>query len=338
LTLKELRAQIAIDGLLDIQIDPDDPEALAMDDIDLGPGSAQPRTDDRDRVPPSEGGEGQLTFPRKSFAYLIPKAISEIKSLASPPRIRRLFKAQAREIFPHVSKVLKILSADDVSDWAEGMAQAAFNPELLGKKEQKALARRMKVLDKHLDADRWWAIDSPIDLDEPIALAYAAGTTLAGDMVTKALYEEGKIDKPNYVVPTDSSPGKISIVSLVESFDRQTRQLCKASILASVYHAFATPTVYQSIQAGEKNVNDFLGNDNFMDMVVAELESAIAEIFDSRATILPDEINGMVVEKAISDFFGKIGLKKGEWKLEEGSIRLNEAALFKLADRKDFKL
>lgn len=344
LTLKEIRAQIATDGLLDIQIDPDDPEALAMDDLMMGPDVVRPpRTDDRDRVPPSDGGQGQLTFPKKSLGILVSGLLLTASDNLTRPRLRRLSKAIARELFPSVSKVFKEMPAIDLEDWSFAMTEAAFDENGLDKKSKKAFERKKKVLDKHLDADGWWAIKNRFLAEEDFGPAaettYMAGIELARSLVAEALYEGEITDDPSTAPSWDKGgqgpSARNSIIELVDKVDSDTIRLVKAACLASCCQAFAVPTVYQSIQAGT-SVEDLLGDPVFLDYFTGVLKDTINEVYRARITAVADQINRALIELSAKDFFTQIGLGKGDWTLEEGKLSLNETKLLTIADRKDF--
>jgi len=340
LALKELRAQIAADGLLDIQLDPDDPEALAELQAEAVAGGEvrPPRTDDRDRVPPSEGGEGQYTFPRKSFAGLVKGKSEEIKDKATTVRMRRLIKAMMRSIYPHASEVLRSINSSDVGDWVDAMIEASFGTNGLGRKEQAAFEKKKAVLDRHLEADPWWKLSfAEEEINEVIESTSKTGYELAAGIVARALYEEGRLTSPEPVLDASLEYGKMpsrqSILEQVETANIACARMIKAATMASVCRSMAMPTVYRSIVGGI-DVEDLLSNDDYLDEVALELRSVILESLDSRLSDLAEALSSTVVEEAASALFAKIGLKKGDWVLEDGSIKVEPSKLLKLSSKK----
>jgi len=336
LTLKEIRAQIAADGLLDIQIDPDDPDAeeeLNNDDS-MGPDAVRlPRTSDRDRVPPSEGGEGEYTFPRKSMQSLITSSLKAPIESASEIRLRRLVKVVARKVFPSVKKDFESVDANDVQAWLDSMLIESFDSD--------KLKNYRSALSKHLKADPWWALKSHLDLDELVKsadLAYSDGVMKGISIVSDMLYEEGKLDAiPSYSVRTPIPAGPSSLVGLVDDIDNQTQELLKSSVLASVYMAFTIPTVYQSIKAGV-DIEELLTEPALMNRIIEELFPIIAEVYKSRASMLASMLYDGIVERAYMDYFDKIGLKRGDWQLEDGKVSISMGPLLKIASKKDFQV
>jgi hypothetical protein len=343
LTLREIREQIAADGLLDITVDPDDPEAMKELTADpmMGPDAVRlPRTDDRDRVPPSEGGQGQLTFPRKSVHSVVSKAMTSTFERASDPRLRRLLKAMSREMYPGVSKTFSLVEASDAADWAEVMVEASFDSSMLDKKTQRGVERKMKILDKHLKADEWWIIEGHVELDDAISDTYMTSTEMAVDLVSRTLYEEGLVDTIERVtgknVKSDTLPSK-SILGLVTSLDKQSQGLVKSAMFAVTCRSFGIPTVAASIKEGI-DIEKLLADDDYMNIMVKDARVAIEEIYRSRINQLSDSINKLVLKSAITEYFTKLGLKEGEWSLEEGKLTVDQTKLFTIASKKEFQI
>jgi len=333
LTLKEVRAQIAADGLMDILIDPDDPEALAMQDEGVGGDLAHTPRTDRDRVPPSEGGEGELTFPRKSMTSLITRAMRAPVEEVNEFRLRRLIKVMARKVFPDVKKSFKSIDDNDLDAWLSASLQDVFDNDKF-KPYKAALAKSLK-------ADDWWSLRSHVtekEFEEAIDRVYSAGLSKCANHVSELLYEEGQTDVLEKVNIDSSLPRETrSIVGLVDEVDNQTQGLIKAGVLAAVYMAFSMPTVYQSIKAGI-GVEELLAEPPLMAKIAEELFSIIEEAYKSRITILSDALYDSVIERATTDYFESIKLKKGEWILEDGKISVNTGPLLKIANKKDFQI
>jgi hypothetical protein len=341
LHLEEIRAQIASDGLLDIQIDPDDVEGLEMME---GVGLLPPRTD-RDRVPPSQGGEGELTFPRKSSLVLLADTSKAVISRASPPRLRRLVKVIAKELFPALSETFKELTIDDAQVWADAMVANSFgfrDTYDIGEAAEKAIEKKKGELNKHLVVDKWWSIKDLAGESgflETLSETYLLGYSLAHQYVSQILYEEGKIDDLIEIKPRDADLDSIdsSIVSLVELADNASPGLVKAVILAAVCRAFVIPTVFEAIRTGV-SVEDLLEDEDFMDAVTEEATAGIAASFSGRVQVLSDFVSDDVVTKATRAFFKKLGLKEGDWERKDGKLIVDRAKLFKIADKKEFTL
>lgn len=344
LTLEEVRAQIAADGLLDIQIDPDDPDAKAeLMMMELGADVVRlPRTDDRDRVPPSDGGQGQLTFPRKSAGYLVTRHLLRASNLLNDARLRRLAKAMSRELYPTISKVFKELHSNDLNDWAEGMVEAAFDNNGLDRRSKRAFESKKKVLDKHLKADDWWKIKAEVEqddeLEDSVKNSITSGIETAQSVIGRILYEEAKInnpDLPEFNFPGGNITGKSRLVGLVDTADISTELLIKAACMAASCQAFAVPTVYQSIQAGT-SMEDLLRDPSFLSYLTSEFDKAIKEIFKSNSETLTRQIDEALINLGIESYMSHVGLKKGEWTYEDGKLVVDEGKLLTIADRKDF--
>ncbi len=334
LTLQEVRAQIAADGLMDIQIDPDDPEALAMDDMMMGPDTVRlPRTSDRDRVPPSKGGEGEHTFPRKSMTDLITVTMTAPIREVNELRLRRLIKMMARKAFPGIKAAFKSIDANDLDAWLIAALQDAFDNDKL--KTQKA------TLTKHLKADDWWSLKRYItgeEFESAVNQAYSSGLSECANHVSELLYEEGKVDILEKVSIDSSLPPKTySTVGLVDDVDNQTQGLIKSGVLAAIYMAFSMPTVYQSVRDGIK-IEELLAERQLMDKMIEELFPIIEEAYKSRITILSDVLYDSIIERAATDYFGSIKLKKGDWISEDGKISVSTGPLLKIASKKNFQI
>ena len=340
LHLEEIRAQIATDGLLNIQIDPDDTAGLELLDP-IGAAEARPPRTDRDRVPPSEGGEGELTFPRKSIHSLLSNSIEEAAARATGPRLRRLFKVIARSLYPSASTAFKEFDQEDIETWADAMVANSFgieDPFDLGEPVKKAITKWKNIINPQLKSDRWWSIKASLDEEDikaAMAEVYEAGYMIARSFVAGLLYEEGELDSPEPVQVTLplEHPSK---VPLVEMIDSETNELIKAVVLASVCESFAVPTVAAAIRSGT-TVEELLGNDDFMEMASRGIGLSIQEVFRSRLQLVVDQVSDEIVAKATSDFFDKIGLKEG-WSRENGKLRVTIEALLKAASRKNFKI
>ena len=342
LTLREIREQIAADGLLDITIDPDDPDAEAELMFDpMGADAVRlPRTNDRDRVPPSQGGQGQLTFPRKSVHTEVSRAMTSAFERASDPRLRRLLKAMSRELHAGVSKTFSLVEVSDVADWAEVMVEASFNSSTLDKKTQRGVERKMKILDKHLEADQWWKIEGHIDLDEVITNSYMATTEIAVGLVSRALYEEGQVDQIEKISVSNVKPASLprnSVMGLVTGLDKQSHRLVKSAMFAVTCRSFAVPTVAASVKDGIK-IEKLLADEDYLDIMVSDARAAIEEIFESRIITLTDSINQLVAKTAAKEYFDALGLKEGEWSQDNGKLTVNQAKLFTIASKKDFQI
>lgn len=334
LTLQEVRAQIAADGLMDIQIDPDDPEALKMDEMTMGPDTVRlPRTSDRDRVPPSEGGEGEHTFPRKSMTALVARTMLAPVREANEIRLRRLIKVAARKAFPGIKKSFKSIDNNDLEAWLLASIRDIFDDDKF-KPYKAALTKSLKV-------DDWWSLKNYItekELEEVANQAYSAGLSECANHVSELLYEEGKADVLEKVnIDSSLPPGTFSVVGLVDDIDDQSQKLIKSSVFASVYTVFSVPTMYQSIEAGAK-VEDLLAEPELMTRMLEELSLLVEEAYKSRSTILSDTLYNGIIERAATDYFKSIGLKKGEWVLEDGKISISTGPLLKIAKKKTFKI
>jgi hypothetical protein len=336
LTLQEIRAQIAADGLLDIQIDPDDPEAEAELNADpmMGPDAVRlPRTDDRDRVPPSQGGEGQLTFPRKSLTTLVDNSLRMPAQNANEMRLRRLIKAMARRAFPSIKKSFKSIDHNDLQAWLSAATKDAFDNDKLSKMKG--------TLTKHLDADKWWSMKSYLaedDFGEMASLAYSEGLIKSASSVAELLYEEGKINSPPHINARVPMPMYTkSLVGLVDGIDDQSQNLLKSGVLATIYMAFAMPTVYQSIVDG-KDVEELLAEPALMTKMVDELFPIVKEAYTSRSLTIANTLYDGIFEKGCADYFAGIELKEGEWHLSGGKVSVEAGPVLKIASKKDFQI
>lgn len=343
LHLEEIRAQIASDGLLSIEIDPDNIAGLELEDPSAA--TALPPRTDRDRVPPSQGGEGELTFPRKSSLVLFADTAEAMISRASTPRLRRLIKALSRELFPELSKSFADMTMEEAELWSDAMVANSFGHSDtydIGKAAEKAITKKKKVLDRHLEADTWWSTQGLIDTEalfETLSETYSLGWDIAHQHISRALYEEGRIDtlvKTSHTT-VDKDSIDSSIVSLVELNDKSIPTILKSIILASICKSFSIPTVFKSISAGV-SIGTILQDENFMESVTEEARSAITGLFMSQIQNLADQLVDEIVTKATSKFLKGVGLKEGDWERKDGKLTVDQAKLFKIADKKDFTL
>jgi len=336
LHLEEIRSQIAADGLLDIQIDPDNTTGL---ELETGGATLRlPRTD-QDRVPPSEGGEGELTFPRKSFAMLISKAFEKIVIRAQDIRFRRLTKAMIKELFPNISGVFKEMKPEDVDAWARMMIAASFgeaDPQI-----NRATIKKQKILDSHLEADKWWVVSKDLRADDLVRsyiLIFEAELDSIATQVTQLLYEEGQRAVPEHELDISLTNTAImgafskSANTLVEQIDKETPGLLKSVVMASVCHVFALPSVFNALKK-DMRLEDLLEDKNFIKAALVEIRDGVEELFIARAAALVDQISQGVVHQAASEFLTRLGLGEKDWRLDEEKLVVNKDKLFRIVKR-----
>jgi hypothetical protein len=75
-----------------------------------------------------------------------------------------------------------------------------------------------------------------------------------------------------------------------------------------------------------------------MDKMIEELFPIIEEAYKSRITILSDALYDSIIERAATDYFGSIKLKKGDWISEDGKISVSTGPLLKIASKKNFQI
>lgn len=312
----EARRQMSTDGLLSIQIDPDDVSDLQQP-ISLtsgGPFPGRPSDAGKRQVPPSAGGRGNA----KPIQKYLSEAIEATTRLGNDPQLRRLAKAEMRALFPDFAGIVSDMNQDDVEAWLEGMLLIVFEDQLAGEIPdvvRSAVSEKRDTITSLMNSDPWWSVSKHIDPDvlfaETISV-YENGISDAALFISKSLYEEGRL--PAFG-PIEAKLTEAPIIEVLRqgsqnapiTLDQQTADRMKKIIMAAVYESFATPTVIASIHGG-LGEDGLLEDDGYINLLTGMTQRGLGELANAHIEGWAQEYDDLVWGAAVARSFVKAGI------------------------------
>lgn len=222
-------------------------------------GQAQVEADTQ-RVPPSQGGRGDITgeavqrselgpasitaAPRNSghydqLAQVFKQAFAGISNRMDRLRLIKLIKAATRQMFPDTRRAYLAIEDsleddEDFIDYLDNLVnerrKAWFGQpcELDDIAEvKKANGDILDTLDEILDGENWWKMDAATAAGIAIIfrLAFSEGATRAAELVQEFLYTEGVIDSPTIVGINFDLKNPVTLARLEEKAAQLVRRV-----------------------------------------------------------------------------------------------------------------
>lgn len=336
----EGQQQMVSDGLLTVDVEPppDAPE------FPQGRGFGGDPNNELDRVPPSQGGRGDIgvqraaptlgdpsitAAPRASTTFdkmgqVIREGFSEVIAGAGDPQLRKLIKKATRLLFPMVEQALIELSeaerplwqAERVKMWGDEPSEFDQYPDVL-----KQSAEVLDALEKTLDADKWWVVPETLapGIDLILREAFSEGATVAAELVQRLLFEEELVSSPdliglNFDLKNPQTLAKLEqkAAQLVTRINDGSKFFIKRIITSGVEEGLASPLIAEAIAEGA-SVAEILAQEGFMNGVIEQAKFELGEMTRVRT----NSIVNTEVAKAETD--GRVeqwsqqGLTRKQW-------------------------
>lgn len=320
----ESRRQLSADGLLTIQIDPDDISDLQTAPVGGGlfgqppGGSARPSDAGKKQVPPSAGGRGDT----KPIQKYLSEAIRASMSSMSDSRLRRLAKAEMRALFPSFADIVGDMTQDDADAWLEGMLLIVFEDPMAGEIPEvvrSAVSEKRDTIITLMTSDPWWSVAKHINqetLSEKTVEVYENGIRDAANFISNSLYEEGRLDAFG---PIEVKLAEQPILDILHegsrnapiTLDNQTADRMRKIFMAAVYESFATPTVIVSVQGG-LGVDDLLEDNGYINLLTGVTQRGLGELANAQIQGWASEYDDLVWGAAVSRSFVKAGIPEAD--------------------------
>jgi len=342
-SVEEAQAQLAQDGLLTIELKPPE-KAPPLPPLPAPAGNelSSPKLakKEAERVPPSQGGEGDVGVQRaltgadsadrlaassaERLADLMSLAFQDVTQQGKASQIRKLIKAAARRLFELSAKALTSLPDSDLPLWAAERVNAWFGqPSVLDEfpEVKKADQALFDQLDKILDGDPWWTLPEAIAeaVAAVLAGAYGEGATGAAEEAMRFLYEEGLVSSPeligfNWELKNPRTLAEInqSAAQMVRRVNDGTKHYLKSLIAAGVDEGLSSQEIAARIKEGQ-GLEQIMRDSPFLDSVTEVVRGEIGDMLQNRiqsitnTEIAKAETNGRIGQ------WGRMGLNKKKW-------------------------
>lgn len=335
----ESRRQLSTDGLLTIQIDPDDTKDLVqpMPFSPFGGQNSFPgRGSDAGKktVAPSAGGRGD----QKPIQKYLSAAVERVEKEATPSRINRLAKFELRALFDDYVGIANEMGPEDAEAWLEGMLMLVFDdpfaieiPDIV----KRAIEEKRDMVAPFLSTDAWWRpsrVITPEALSGLMQQVYASGAVSANQMIANSLYEEGKTDSADYEESFElTNPEVIGLLQrgsegYPATLDGEIETGLKRTLMGAVYETLAVPTVLASIQGG-LGVDSLLEDDGYINLLAKVTQRGLGELINAQKEVFAEEVDDLIWSAGVQRAFIKAGFPDD--KLDELGIdgRAREIAI-----------
>lgn len=345
LNRREGQAQLVEEGHVTVEVEPPE-EPVTPPQFQLPPaGDGADARDEADRVPPSEGGVGDIegrqqqraelgeeriaAAPKDSpkfdqLAQVMRDGFADMLRNADQPRIKKLVKAATRALFPDTIQAMVELSDTELPLWTEQRALFWFNepsefddlPDV-----RKAGGEVLFELDALLKGDEWWLLTPGVasGIDLILRLAYEEGATEAANVVQELLYTEGLVASPDIIGlnfsltnPTTLAQLEKSAAQLVTRVNEGTKFFLKRIITAGVEEGLSSPAIAQMIRDGV-GVEEILREAGYTEGVVRQAQFEIGRMAEMRTnSIVNTEIARAETEGRVGQW-DQMGLTRKAW-------------------------
>lgn len=330
LTPKQWQRQLVSDGLITVPVDEDETQDIeeyaivqelqgggkqGMDTTDtVEGGKRRDIVRDKDNVPPSQGGMGEVKRSLNTPAGLqvaLNKWFSTITENAIRPRIRKLLRLCLRVNLEFV-KELGLQTDDEILEYRSRIeryiASADSDPIF-----RAGLDIQSKKLNSYFEGrDKWWEI-AGFDNDdtENMALYFAMLLSMAANEIQSKLYELDIVSEPvrNYIA-------KPNTVLASEEFNDYLDNIIRNVNSGSEYYlrtlAFAVITdseiVLEHLKRGY-SLEEFLEKDELIDPLVDVFNNELQELFHGRIEKIITYENARAKELARNLQYGSVDEK-----------------------------
>ncbi len=341
ITQTDAQEQLLKDKLLSVELEAP-PEPVQMLPAPAQNGTGTETNEELERVPPSQGGRGDIGVNRADLgstdisavppgsvhydqmAVIVREAFAEMQKRAGDAQLSRLIKAATRTQFEITAKSLADIDDTLLSQWTQERSKAwygltsAFDdiPDV-----QKADQRILDKIAEMLERDTWWSLPKSLSdsVSQIIKSAFAEGAVTAASLVQRFLYEEDLATSPD-LIDLDFSlknPQTIAEIEekgaeLVTRVNDGTKFYLKRIIVAGVDEGLSSPDIVTRIRDGE-SVETILRNSGFVETVIRKAKREIGDM----ARLRVDSIVNTEIARAETDGrvkqFGEIGLTRKRW-------------------------
>lgn len=356
LNSQEGQAQLVEEGHITVEVEPPEepvvPPQLRPPGGDNEVSQAQ---DEADRVPPSEGGVGDIEGRQQQRAELgeeriaaAPKDSPKFDQLAQvmrdgfadmirnadQPRILKLVKAATRALFPDITQAVIALSDTELPLWIEQRALFWFGEpsefdDLAG--VRKAGEDVLSELDDLLEGDEWWLLvpGAASGIDLILRLAYEEGAVEAAGVAQELLYTEGLVASPDIIGlnfsltnPTTLAQLEKSAAQLVTRVNEGTKFFIKRIVTAGVEEGLSSPAIAQMIRDGV-GVEEVLREAGYTEGTVRRVQEEIGRMAEMRTnSIVNTEIAQAETEGRVGQW-DAMGLTRKAW-MHTGPTGVND--------------
>ena len=321
---EEAQQQLIKDGLFNIELSsPEKKEDQPpMPPQAQGNGGNQEAAKALDKVPPSQGGRGDIgqvqraltdsrpdmaAIPTDSpytsqLAQILSGGFSDITNPNRDLELLRLIKAATRAVFPTTQKAALELDSDGLAHWQAQRVNLWLNLEsdLADMPDvQKADSKILSILDALLDKHLWWKLLDSIAgrISNVFGGAFSEGAVEAAREIREFLYTEDLLTTPDMLLDFKlKNPQTLKMIDaqaaqLVTRVNDGTKYYIKRILLAEVDKGLSSPDIAQLIKNGT-GVEDILKNKGFTKPIIDNAQNALAKMSDYRVnSIVNTEIN-----------------------------------------------
>jgi hypothetical protein len=314
--LEEGRRQLAADGLLSIQIDPDDLTGLEPTGGNL---TTRPFAFNRPNVPPSAGGRGEV----KPLQKTLSEAVTSAMDKATDSRIRRLSKVMIRESYADFANIAGELDESDLGDWLEGVVMLVFEDDSAQDVDdvvKRAFEARRGALDIYLNDEKWWSIAPFLDNEKiraTMLTSFEDGQRDALAFMAISFYEEGlrKSSEFGGKPHIDDLKSREAIDdgsrSIIAQIDSETIDKIKKVVASAVYESFASTSVAASIRRGIP-IDELLEDNEYINLVTRIAQGGLGELTSARVESYGSDFEDLVWETGVLSVFRHTGIPQEE--------------------------
>lgn len=312
----EVQAQLVSEGFITVEVEVPDDEPEPMPGMLPGgkPGfghNGNPAKQLTDKVPPGEGGNGDITGKADLMDLLGPENKAKLKARTTQAKLARLLrfptpsdtqlsrlcKQATKLLFPTTQKAIHALDDNELTSWHSERVMMYFGqPSAYDDIPEIKKADTDKLED--LGLGDWWIL--PLSLKSDLAPIYrdifTQAAIEAAQEIQEFLFTEGLRDTAELSLSFDlvnrATLNEIDqfAAQLVTNVNEGTKYYLRRILSSSVEEGLSSPKIAKLIREGA-SVQDILKGD-FVDDVITKVKSEIATLTPNRAeSIVNTEIN-----------------------------------------------
>lgn len=330
ITAADGQAQLKKDGLLTVELSPveeakEEKQALppAPGTKPALPGQSEDATaEERDRVPPSQGGQGDVGQTQRAvlgdpnisavepgssnfdrLGLVFKNGFDDILKRMGDIQLRRLVRASLKSEFDLTVKAIINLSAEERPKWVTERMKSWFDEESIFDEMpqiKKANQATLAELEQLLNNDRWWELteEEIAKIADVLGLAFSEGATVAAELIQQFLYESGVVNSPDLIGlnfdlknPATLAELDASAAQMVRHVNDGTKFYLKRIIAASVDEGVSSQEIALRIQE-KQSLKQILDESNLIEKVTNRTREEVERLTPSRIeSIVNTEIN-----------------------------------------------